>query len=477
MNTSFGPRINRNKWDFHDGIDLPAAIGTKVHAVRGGTVRHAGPAGTAKISSRHVVMEIEEPDDGLLFIYYLHLDSIAPAARNGIHIDQGQIIGRVGKDNAAYSHLHLEFRKGSHEQENSLHPLHYLPYKDTANVSAPVPDRFNAVGDLMTARLRFTMPSRLEGDLAGIEVDLKQGKKVLKMCKVDFDDKSTVNEGIGDHLVFLKDVGVEGYQQSNLRGHKREDLQYGILVRNIPETCDTLVATVRDLSGNFATSDPIQVQRHTATNLLADFENGEMPPTGWVAITSTTGSGTSVSSQASAAYSGSRGMLCLDKSASGSSTQRAGLESSIPPGRFEWRTEAWVNPVELSLDPHKSLYLFSFLSDSKLSAAAGLVRTDDGIHPLLITVGGTGASQSSLGKRVIKKNVWRRWKLDVLRLGTRETTAVLYISEPGKTVERVRLNWDSSEREPDTFRAGIARSPAGAKAKIYVDDIRLTESL
>ena len=26
MNTSFGPRINRNKWDFHDGIDLPAPI-------------------------------------------------------------------------------------------------------------------------------------------------------------------------------------------------------------------------------------------------------------------------------------------------------------------------------------------------------------------------------------------------------------------------------------------------------------------
>jgi hypothetical protein len=24
MNASFGPRTNRNKWDFHDGIDLPA---------------------------------------------------------------------------------------------------------------------------------------------------------------------------------------------------------------------------------------------------------------------------------------------------------------------------------------------------------------------------------------------------------------------------------------------------------------------
>jgi hypothetical protein len=24
VNTSFAPRINRNEWDFHDGIDLPA---------------------------------------------------------------------------------------------------------------------------------------------------------------------------------------------------------------------------------------------------------------------------------------------------------------------------------------------------------------------------------------------------------------------------------------------------------------------
>ena len=42
MNTSFGPRINTNRWDFHDGIDLPACIGTKVYAMRGGTVHFAG---------------------------------------------------------------------------------------------------------------------------------------------------------------------------------------------------------------------------------------------------------------------------------------------------------------------------------------------------------------------------------------------------------------------------------------------------
>lgn len=29
MNTSFGPRINYSMWDMHDGIDLPAAVGTR----------------------------------------------------------------------------------------------------------------------------------------------------------------------------------------------------------------------------------------------------------------------------------------------------------------------------------------------------------------------------------------------------------------------------------------------------------------
>ena len=46
MNTSFGPRINRDKWDFHDGTDLPAKIGTNVHAMRAGTVYRDGPGGT-----------------------------------------------------------------------------------------------------------------------------------------------------------------------------------------------------------------------------------------------------------------------------------------------------------------------------------------------------------------------------------------------------------------------------------------------
>ena len=36
MNTSFGPRIDAERWDFHDGIDLPALRGRPIHAMADG---------------------------------------------------------------------------------------------------------------------------------------------------------------------------------------------------------------------------------------------------------------------------------------------------------------------------------------------------------------------------------------------------------------------------------------------------------
>src|SRR5262245_27745745 len=81
MNTSVGPRINKNKWDFHDGIDLPAPIGRKVHAMRGGVVHDAGPGGTGGYSSRHVVVEVQDPTDGEMFLVYLHLNSIVETVK------------------------------------------------------------------------------------------------------------------------------------------------------------------------------------------------------------------------------------------------------------------------------------------------------------------------------------------------------------------------------------------------------------
>ncbi|MCI0428110.1 MAG: M23 family metallopeptidase, partial [Nitrospiraceae bacterium] len=83
MNTSYGPRIDADRWDFHDGIDLPAPVGRPVHAMADGVVHRAGPADkTGKgqgFGSTHALLKVCDPTDGQndLFLVYLHLDSIA----------------------------------------------------------------------------------------------------------------------------------------------------------------------------------------------------------------------------------------------------------------------------------------------------------------------------------------------------------------------------------------------------------------
>src|SRR5215208_1208734 len=242
MNTSFGPRIDEDGWDFHDGIDLPAPIGENIYAMHGGRVRHAGEPNTGGYSSRHVVIRVTNPPDEPLYNVYLHLDSIDPAVVTGVLVAQDDLIGTVGDDDATYSHLHMEFRRGTHRQIGSVHPLTYLPYSDSANFSAPVADRFNRLDAFMGARIVFGANNKLEGDLKRVEVDLRRGSRLLTTRVVDFDDKRTVNEEKGDPFRYVNDIAVEGYQKSNMVEHGRTDLQYGILVRKIPLVCNILIA-------------------------------------------------------------------------------------------------------------------------------------------------------------------------------------------------------------------------------------------
>jgi hypothetical protein len=475
MNTSFGPRINGNKWDFHDGIDLPALIGTKVYAMRQGTIHLAGP-GVPKqapkgIHSRHVVLKVDDPSGIVLYLVYLHLHSIAEGITVGTSVTQGQLLGTVGEDDATYPHLHMEFRRDSPAERSSVHPLGYLPYTDTPNFTAPILDRFNRLNTLMAARLRFGASSKLEGDLQRVEVDLMSGAKLLETRCVDFNNKETINEGNDDELLFKNDIGVEGYQKSDMVKDARMDLQYGILIRNVPDDCDMLLARVIEVRGNIATSAPIPVPDQDVTNENVDFEDGAMPPIGWTKVISTSSTGTTVLNDPSAAHTGSRGMRCIDNSTT-KSRQRAGIEYELPANRFEWFAEGWFNPFTLSLEPGQAIEQLYFRSSgTDLSVAARIFQDGDALRAGIIVKNPDGTLSPFNSTAILEKDAWRRWKLHVMRIGTRETTAVLSLDDQ----EKLRVNWDSTTYEPRVLRAGIGLASAGATAVILADELRLTE--
>ena len=252
----------------------------------------------------------------------------------------------------------------------------------------------------------------------------------------------------------------------------RTDLQYGILLRNIPSDCDTLVARVIDVKGNIATSAPIPVPDQNATNEKVDFEDGAMPPAGWTKVISTSGTGTTVTNDPTAAHSGSRGMRCVDNSTA-KSRQRAGIEHALPAGRFEWLAEGWFNPIALDLASDQTIDLLHFRSNgANLSVAARIHRDGDTLRAGIIVKNPDGTLSPLNSTTVLAKDTWRKWKLHVLRIGTRETTAVLSLDDK----EKLRVNWDSTTFEPRTLRAGLALSSAGATATILTDELRLTES-
>ena len=203
-----------------------------------------------------------------------------------------------------------------------------------------------------------------------------------------------------DQLLYTNDIGVEGYQKSNMVEHHRADLAYGVLVRGIPKQCDGLRARAIDLGGTSqrAGSSRSRTRRRRTSSSTSKMAT---PPAGWVAVTSTGGEGTSLSIDASAAHSGTQGLLCVDESTTEASTQRAGIEYPLPPGRFEWRAEGWFNPTSLELGDGQSLYVLYFLSGSRLSAAARIHNDAQALRPGLVARSADDALRGRDGPSVI----------------------------------------------------------------------------
>jgi hypothetical protein len=472
INTSFGPRVNRQRWDFHDGIDLKAPLGTVVFAMQSGIVHRAGPAGTHGYSSRHVVLKVDDPTDGVLYLVHVHLATIAESIVQGALVAQGQAIGTVGDDDANYPHLHFEFRKSKPNERHSVHPLRYLPYVNTVNFTAPDLDRCNRLGELLAARLRFGSPTRAEGDLLRVEVDLFSLTSMLERRVVDFDDKTTINDGIGDDLIFVNDIGVEGYQRSDLAGDGRHDLQYGILVRNLPPDCARVLGRVIDVGGNIVEGADAVLPNQEAVDESVEFEDGVLPPPGW-RIRRERADEDSVVIEPGASCQGSNAMRCTAHPPDGGGPAAACIVTDLPPGRFEWLAEGGFNLTGVQLAAGKTLRLIEFRTiNDQLSAAARIRQTDEGVRVGLVARNPDGWLMSEDAASGAGLDGWQTWRLHVRRVGTRESTAVLSVDG----AERVRLNWDTTAADPRAVRTGITRIPDGGNATVLVDYFKITEA-
>jgi hypothetical protein len=169
-------------------------------------------------------------------------------------------------------------------------------------------------------------------------------------------------------------------------------------------------------------------------------------------------------------------MRSRDASKTETRTQRAGIEHTLPAGRFEWVAEAWFNPTALGLGPGQSVYLLHFLSGPSLSVAARIRNTTGSLRAGIIVEQPDGTLENSESPVIVVPGVWRKWRLHLLRIGTRETTAVLYLNKGQQLVEQTRINWDSTTSLPTSLRAGIGLTSPGATATILTDELRLTEN-
>jgi len=136
----------------HLGVDYAAPIGTAVVAVANGVVESAEWSGDA---GRMVAVHHADGFETL----YLHLSSFAAGIRPGVHVAQGQLLGRVGMTGAATG-PHLDFRvkkNGTHMNPLLLHSR--MPPGDP--IAPDQLDGFTQTRDRVLAQLRgFSISKR-----------------------------------------------------------------------------------------------------------------------------------------------------------------------------------------------------------------------------------------------------------------------------------------------------------------------------
>jgi hypothetical protein len=134
VHSPYGPRwIGR--YDFHAGIDLPAARGTPVHAVMTGTVAQVRTWDGSSTGAGNAVLVHHAAG---VSTSYLHLHDMRVKEGQVVHV--GDVIGTVGSTGATYPHLHFGYMQGlggnSVDERRSRNPLELLPHSRPSDLGA-----------------------------------------------------------------------------------------------------------------------------------------------------------------------------------------------------------------------------------------------------------------------------------------------------------------------------------------------------
>jgi murein DD-endopeptidase MepM/ murein hydrolase activator NlpD len=134
----------------HKGVDYAARVGTPIKAAGDGRVVHAGGKGGYGTT---VILQ----HGGNVTTVYAHMSRIASSVRIGRRVEQGQVIGYVGKTGLATApHLHYEYR---------LNGVHRNPRTVSLPEAEPVPEalreQFAAAIAPLVAELDTLSPTRL----------------------------------------------------------------------------------------------------------------------------------------------------------------------------------------------------------------------------------------------------------------------------------------------------------------------------
>ena len=535
MTTSFGPRINGHQWDFHDGIDLPESAGSPVYAVQSGSVTLID--GYSATSSARVVVESCDPGTGATMHWnYIHVGTDAGTGlvvASGDTVERGQqisaVIDHALDPKASYDHLHIEVRESPGRQPHSVHPLGYLPYLDTANFVFNYPTtspdtRFNRIDDLLAARIRFGATSRCEGDLLRIEAELECPGGTDKLS-VDFNDKSTLNAGLhddkqtqysGDHLIYGDPgavtgarIGVEGYQRSNMThssctaaltrstcpssfsaADPFHDLHYGIVLRDVQENCVLRDARLLDVRGNVTSlAAPISFPM-----IAEELETVDLEPVGPSCVTTLPAGwsvdydpDTTVTAIDTAGHSSSCGLQCTDDH-SDAVYDTACIEWPLPytstagltDDRFEWAAKGWFQPRDMTMLAGDHIYFLFLRRNASGESTVGVgPHSDTYTSKIRVEDSDDCTHRSRDGTEVIATGIWREWGLHLTRIGTRTTTAVLFIDEDADNVldEHVRTSFEGVDRQPEIIRTGIGFSSRGVTADVDADDIVVSDDV